>query len=75
MRGLEVSLCGLCQDQLVQRQIRHRSPEPGVLGLQLLQPLHLVALQAAILIPPSNGMDGSPSTIQAESLEEEGELQ
>jgi len=41
------------QDQLVQRQIRHRSTEPGVLGLQFLQPLHLVALQAAILIPPS----------------------
>ena len=35
------------QDQLVQRQIRHRSPEPGVLGLQFFQPLHLVALQAA----------------------------
>jgi hypothetical protein len=29
----------------------------------------------AVAIVPSNGMDGSPSTIQAESLEEEGELQ
>ena len=59
-RGLEVSLCGLRQDQLVQRQIRHRSPKTIVLSLQLLQPLHLIALQAAILIPPSIVRDYSP---------------
>jgi hypothetical protein len=29
----------------------------------------------AVTIVPSNGMDGSPATIQAESLQEEGELQ
>lgn len=26
-------------------------------------------------LDPANGMDGSPSTIQAESLQQEGELQ
>ena len=45
-RGLEVSPGGLLQDQLVQRQIRHRPAQPGVLRLQLLQPLHLVATSA-----------------------------
>ena len=74
-RGGDVSLCGLRQDQLVQCQIRDRSSETVVLGLELLEPLHLIAFEAAILIPPSNGMDGSPSTIQAESLQQEGELQ
>src|SRR5713101_3215434 len=37
--GLEVSLCGLCQDQFVQRQIRDRSMKTAVLSLQLLEPL------------------------------------
>jgi hypothetical protein len=48
-----VSLCSLCQNELVQRQIRHRSTKPAVLGLKLFQPLHLVALQTAILVSPS----------------------
>ena len=34
--GLEVSLCGLCQNQLVQCQVC--PPETGVLGLQLPSP-------------------------------------
>src|ERR1700735_4688004 len=49
----EVSLCSLCQNELVQRQIRHRSTKPAVLGLKLFQPLHLIALQTAILVSPS----------------------
>src|ERR1035441_6550550 len=49
-RDLEVSFCSLCQDQLVQRQIRDRSPQTIILGLQLLEPLQLIAFQAAILI-------------------------
>jgi hypothetical protein len=53
VRGLEVSLCGLSENELIQRQIRHRSTKSSVLGLKLLQPLHLVTLQAAVLIPPS----------------------
>jgi hypothetical protein len=51
-KGLEVSLCSLCQDQLVQRQVRHRTSKAGVLDLEFLEPLYLVALQATILIPP-----------------------
>ena len=47
-RGSEVSLCSLGQDQLVQRQIRDRPPEAAVLGLQLLQPLHLIHTHCAI---------------------------
>ena len=52
MRGLEVSLGGLGQAQLVQRQIRHRTPQAGILLLQLLQAPDLVALQPAKLSPP-----------------------
>ena len=52
-RGLEVSPRRFLQDQLVQRQIRHRLAQPGILDLQLLQPLHLVELHAAILAPPT----------------------
>ena len=33
VRGLVVSLCGLGQDQLVQRQIRYGAAKPRVLGL------------------------------------------
>ena len=52
MRGLEVFPGGLLQDQLVQRQVGNRPAQPGVLGLERLQPLHLVALKAAVLVPP-----------------------
>src|SRR5262249_29378173 len=51
-RGLVVSPGCLLQDQLVQRQIRHRTAKPIVLRLEILQPLDLVALQAAELLPP-----------------------
>ena len=61
MRGLEVSLGSLLQDQLVQRQVGDRLAQPHILSLQILQPFHLVRLQAAILLTPANGMDGSPS--------------
>ena len=40
---------GLLQDQLIQRQVRHGATKPGVLSLELLQPLHLTALQPAKL--------------------------
>src|SRR5262249_27635752 len=52
-RGLVVSPGGLLQDQLVQRQIRHRTAKPIVLRLEILQPLDLIALQAAELLPPA----------------------
>jgi hypothetical protein len=51
-RGLEVSLGGLGKDHLVQREIGNGTPEPGILRLQFFQPLHLVALQAAVFRPP-----------------------
>ena len=63
------------QHRLVQRQIRHHTLQLRVLVLKLLQPPDLAHTHAGIDFLPSNGMDGSPSTIQAESLQEEGELQ
>ena len=51
--GLEtVSPRRLSQDELVERQIRDRPPEPLVLFLELLQPLQLRPAHAAILPPP-----------------------
>ncbi len=41
-RGLEVSLCRLGSDQLVQRQIRYRLSQPFVLFLKPLQFLQLI---------------------------------
>jgi hypothetical protein len=41
-RGLDVSLGSLFQDQLVEPQISHRALQPGILSLQLLQPLRLI---------------------------------
>ena len=52
-RGLEVSPGGLGQDHLVQRQIRYGMPEPGVLGLQLLQPFELIMAYATKFVAPS----------------------
>src|SRR5205814_9967330 len=52
-RGLLISQGRLLQDQLVQRQIRYRTAKPGVLRLEILQTLDLVALQPAKLLPPS----------------------
>jgi hypothetical protein len=58
-RGSEFSLTrtfgprsGLFQDQPLRRQIRHRPEKPRILGFQLIQLLHLIALQAAVLRPP-----------------------
>lgn len=63
--GLEISLCGLCRDQLVRRQIRHHSPELIVLDLQLLEPFDLIALQPAIYSGTKSLMPSSlqPTTI------------
>jgi hypothetical protein len=52
-RGLEVSLGGLFQDQLVQGQIRNRLAETLVLLLQTLQLLHLIRTHAAVLATPA----------------------
>ena len=46
-RGLEVSRRSLFQDKLLKCQIRDRTPKARILRLQLLQPLHLIALQTA----------------------------
>lgn len=51
-RGLEVSLGGLGQNHLVQGKVGNSTPKPGILRLQFLQPLYLVALQTAVLRPP-----------------------
>ena len=40
------------QDQLVQRQIRHRALQPGIVSFHLLRTACLIYLQAAILRPP-----------------------
>ncbi len=47
-----VSRCRLLEDQLLQGQIKYGTTQPGVLGLKLLQPLDLVALQTAVLRSP-----------------------
>src|SRR5271163_812375 len=51
-KGLEVSPCGLGQDHLVERQIRHCATKPGVLRLKVLQPFHLIRFQPAKLLTP-----------------------
>ena len=43
----------LFQDQLLKCQIPDRTPKARILRLQLLQPLHLIALQTALLRPPA----------------------
>lgn len=50
---MEVSRGGLAKDQLLERQIRDRLAQPLVLLLKILQPLHLVALQAAEFLAPA----------------------
>jgi hypothetical protein len=54
----------LLQDLLVQRQSRDRLAQPSILGLKVLQPLHVVRLQAAVLAsgstsPPPARLSGS----------------
>jgi len=51
-RGSVVSPCRLLQDELVQGKVGYGLPEPGILKLQLLQPLHLVQLQPAVFMAP-----------------------
>jgi hypothetical protein len=53
VRGLEVSPRGFRQDHFIQREVRHRAAQPGVLGLKLLQALDLVALQTTIFRAPA----------------------
>jgi hypothetical protein len=59
-RGSEVSLArppgsrrSFLQDQLVQRQVGHCTPEPGILRLEILHPFDLIALRAAELLAPA----------------------
>ena len=52
-RGLEVSPGGLPENEFIQRQIRYRSSQSPVLGLQFLQPLDLIAPQPAKLLAPA----------------------
>lgn len=63
-----ISREGFLQDQLVQRELGDGLLQPLVLPLKLLQPLRLVELQAAVFTPPLDGMDGSPSLIEALGL-------
>ena len=51
--GSEVSRSRLLQDKLLQGQVRDRPAEALVLSLQRLQPLDLIALQAALLGAPT----------------------
>ena len=43
---------GLGYDQLVKRQVRDGTPQPGILLLQLLQPLQLIPDHAAVRTTP-----------------------
>ncbi len=48
-----ISPCCFLQDELVQGEVRDRLPEPGILKLQLLQPLNLIQLQYAVFLAPT----------------------
>jgi len=48
--GLSSFPVPLLQDELVQGEVRDGLPEPGILKLQLLQPLHLIQFQPAVLL-------------------------
>jgi len=48
-KGSEFSRQRFLQDQLVERELRDRLLEPLVLAFQLLEPLRLIHLQAAVL--------------------------
>src|SRR5690606_22843245 len=47
------------QDQFVQRQLRYRLLQPFVLAFEILQPLGLVELQAAVLPAPPVIVNGT----------------
>jgi hypothetical protein len=51
--GLRSFPSGLLQDELVEREIRDSPAQPRVLGLKVLQPFDLVALEPAILLAPA----------------------
>lgn len=53
VRGLEISPRSFRQNHLVQCQVGDGAPKPRVLGLKLLPPLDLVALQATLFGPPT----------------------
>ena len=50
--GLEDSPRGLGQDHFVQRQIRHATPKPRDVGLELLQPFVLISNHTTIFLVP-----------------------
>src|SRR3546814_12746254 len=52
-QGSEVSTSRLLQDQLVERQVGDRPPEPKILLLQILHAPRMVGLQTAILLAPA----------------------
>jgi len=52
-RDLEVSLDGFFQDQLIQRQTRHRLAQALVLAFQFLQKARLVDLHVAVFLMPA----------------------
>src|SRR6476620_12187174 len=52
-RGSVVSPGRLRQDLLIQRQIGNGPTKTAVLGLQVLQPLHLIRLQPTKLLAPA----------------------
>ena len=51
-QGLEVSLSQLLERRLLQFRLREQPLQARVLLLELLQPLRVVGLQAAVLVPP-----------------------
>jgi hypothetical protein len=51
--GLSSSPCRLRQYLLIQRQIGNCTTKTTVLGLQILQPLHLIRLQPTKLMAPA----------------------
>src|SRR3546814_5183955 len=54
--GSEVSLCQLLEHRLVELSFSEELLQPGVLALELLEPLRVVGLHAAVLgEPPSPG--------------------
>ena len=53
VRGLEVSPCGLRQDQLVQGQVRYCPPQTFILFLETVEFLHLIPAHAAMQLPPA----------------------
>src|SRR3546814_11814495 len=54
--GSEVSLCQLLEHRLVEHSCSEELLQPGVLALELLEPLPVVGLHAAVLCePPSPG--------------------